>query len=1110
MTAPDSQLALGLDDAPHEGREEPIGEPAPHPPSPEQEAVIAFETDLVVSAGAGSGKTRTLVDLYARLIGEAGVVDPEPLAPSRILCLTFTDRAAREILERVRKRVDHPALLRDLESAPVTTFHAWCAKTLRDHPLEAGVDPRFTVLSEEAAEDLLRRSAVESLRRGLEGDRAARLAVETLGLSNAAGAVAGLVREIRTAGWSRGRPIERFEQRLAETVAALRGPLAAAVDETAGAYLEAAHRADLTDRGREYLVGYRSAVEAWRGERSPDAADRLEAAAKAPARSWKAPRFPEARDLRHALLEAIETWRAAKLEVDHAAEIGAWPALAVTVREAYAAARAARGALDYDDLLLRTRDLLRDHPETLRLYRRRYRVVLVDEHQDTDPVQHQILDLLLGPGALQGRPPGGAPRWGVVGDARQSIYGFRGATVTAFAALVRSAEERGAHRTLATNYRSRRELIEFHNAFFPPLLEAGPAEETLPWVEQSGWREPAGGPAVELLDPSGLDVPAAEGREIEARALAARLAAALDPDHAHRIHVHDPETGELRPAGPGDAVILMRRLTRVEPYRRALQAAGIDNVVVGSGGFWERQEVFDVLNALEAALASEDPVPLVGLLRSPMVGLPDDVVWRLVAGWRRGDWPLRTWIDRRERELGLERDVREILAEGRAVLDGIRARADRRPPGDVVAWLIDRTGYAAVLDALPDRGQRRANLERLLDLADRAPDEGLGLLADWVAALRARVEAPPRERDAVPPEGGDRLRILTIHQAKGLEFPIVALADLGGSVQGGPGAVAFDPDLGVVARRWADSAADPESTFSYRLAKERARSREAAEEARLLYVAATRARDRLILSSGSPTGGWAEATCAFAAAHEGRHVVVRPLEAWRERLAGALRADPPPPPEPRPRAEPLPAAPGEATARELAAAMAGDRSGPSAHPGARMAAVEALRRGNAAHAALERLPLHPRPGFDLRRYLERSDVDGSDLAPLTRLVERVVWPRLRGAREVWRERPFRLRLPGGGVVSGAIDCLWSDDSGRWRVWDWKVAGEDPRHEERHDAQLGIYALAAATALDLDEVTGCLWYVATGAARQRSWTRGDLDELEERLAEVFDRLPADPL
>ncbi|MDX1660523.1 MAG: UvrD-helicase domain-containing protein [Gemmatimonadota bacterium] len=1081
--------------------------------SREQRAIVDFETDLVVSAGAGSGKTRTLVELYARILAEPELVGEESIAPANLLCLTFTERAAREILERVRERVDDPATLRALESAPVTTFHAWCAGVLRDHPLEAGVDPRFGVLSEEAARELLRSTALESLRRGLESDEAARRAVETHGLGGAAAKVVELVGELRTAGWEPGRPIERFEERIEETAAELAGPLSEAVTSAVEELMEAAEAADLTETGARYREEFRAAAAAWRAARGPDAALRLDEAATAPSRSWRAPRFPEATELRHAVKDALGEWRSARLEVEHAAEIGTWPALAVTVRDAYRAARASRGVLDYDDLLLRTRELLRSHPETLRLYRRRYRVVLVDEHQDTDPVQHEILETLLGPGAFAGEGEG--PRWCVVGDARQSIYGFRGATVAAFADLVRRSATRQAHRTLSVNFRSRRELTAFHNEFFPEILAAGPDAETLAYVAQSAHRPPAGGRAVELLDPEGLELPAAEAREVEARALAARLAAACDPDHPDAIHVVDGESDAPRPARAGDVVVLMRRLTRVEPYRRALQAAGLDTVVVGSGAFYRRQEVFDVLNALEAALSPEDPIPLVAFLRSPMVALADDVMWRLTRGWRPADGSLWARVAASAGRIGLADADRERLDAARAVLEGIRRRADAAAPGEVVGWLIDRTGYAAILDALPDRGQRRANLARLLDLADRAPSEGHPLLADWVGELGHRVDRPPRDRDATLPEAGDRVRILTVHRAKGLEFPVVAIADIGGSTRSGLGGVAFDPDLGVVAKRWADAAADPEPTRSYALASRAAADREAAEEARLLYVAATRARDRLIFSAGATGSAWAEQVCGFAATEAGSGMIEKRLLArWAERFEEGIRF-----PagtdrevdriEARPWLDPAGHAPGEASARELAAAVAGPATAVPPAARAREAAAEALRRGDAGHRALERLPLDPPEGFDLERWLSRREVDPRDVAPLAALVRRVVWPRLADASAVHRERPFRLRLPGGGVVSGAIDCLWADPAGRWHVWDWKFAGQDPTHERRHETQLAIYALAAATALDLDRVRGCLWYVPDGSARERSWSRSDLRDFEREAIDAFGRLTADP-
>ena len=1115
------QLDLGLGPAAEEGAEtaagtaavaSPDADPGRPPPSEEQRAVLRFGTDLVVTAGAGSGKTRTLVELYRRILEDpprAGI-DPAGFGPGRMLCLTFTERAARQIQERIRERVAEPEVQRELESAPITTFHGWCAGLLRDHPLEAGVDPRFGVLSEEAAGEALQGAAVDALREGLSGgDEAARRAVELLGLGGAAGTVASLVADARTAGWSPREPIARFEARIEEVDRSRRGPLADAVTEAGRRLRMAARSTDLTRKGRSLRREYEAAWERWSEDPSAEAARALGAASKAAARSWRA-RFDRATELRRELEGAVEAYLAACREVEDRFQLGAWPALAVTVRGAYRAARTGRGALDYDDLLLRTRALLREHDDLRRALRRRYRVILVDEHQDTDPVQDGILRLLVGEGALEGERSPGAPRWCVVGDAQQSIYGFRGATVAAFAELAGRAAERGAHRTLRTNYRSDGALVSFYNAFFPDVLAGGERPDQVAYVRQRAHRAASEKPAVAWLAPPDPSPPAAEARELEARALAARLAAGLDPGSPHALEIRDPESGEARIARPGDVAVLLRRLTRVEPYRRALDAVGLESVVVGSGSFYARQETFDVLNALEAALFPGDPVPAVAFLRSPMVGLPDDVLWRLLRD-REAEDGAREILFGEDSGEELDEETAAALARARTILAELRARADTEPPATTVAWLIDRTGYAAVLDALPDRLQRRANLERLVELADRAPGEGEALLARWTASLRRRVEHPPAERDASPRETGDRVQVMTIHRAKGLEFPVVALADLGGRGRRRTSRVLLDPDLGVVAQSWPHPGAKPLPTASHRAAKEARRARERAEEARLLYVAATRAMDRLLLSAGAAGHWWLDRLRAFAGSDRAAGVLhTASIEPWAGRFASSLGQAPPIADPGVPRPDPLPAAAGEIAARELAAATVGETTRGRSGAAARTASRAALRRGRVGHAALERLPLDPTPGFELEAWLETAvGVDASGIEALAGFVERIVRPALEGADEVLREHPFRLRLPPvegepasrAGVVVGAIDCVWRDREGEWRVWDYKFAAEDGRSDV-HEAQLAVYALAAATALGLERIRGALLYVEDGAVRERTWDASALAALEARLAEAF--------
>lgn len=1107
MSGADEQLALDLVAA-SRGDERPASPAADGGLRGEQRAVVRFDGDLVVNAGAGSGKTRTLVALYRTILANPALVglDEEEIGPSRILCLTFTERAARELAERVRASVADPRWRRELETWPPTTFHAWCADLLRRHPLEAGVDPAFSVLSEDAADDLLRRSAVDALRHGLvTGDEAARRATELLGLGRAADALAALVRGLRTAGREARWPIERFERRLEEAGARL-DSLGAEVERVAEAMLDAARAASLRTEGqRDALETCQTALAAWRARRTSGTALALGAAARSAGSNW---RFEGHTEARAAVVDLAGRWGALALEVENRLETGIWPAMAVTVREAYRAARGARNALDFDDLILRARDLLRSRDGVRDAIRRQRRAILVDEHQDTDPVQHELLRLLIGEDADDGQGPD-APRWCVVGDSRQSIYGFRGATVAAFEELARDATRRGARRALVTNYRSAPELVAFHNAFFPAVLVAGERLDQVGYEPQEPFRDPGPGPAVEILDAADPPLPAAEARAAEARALAARLAAACAGGGRWAVTVRDDETGEERPARPGDVVVLFRRLTQVEPYRRALETAGLESIVVGSGSFYARQEVFDVLNALEAALHPNDPVALVGFLRSPMAGLPDDAIWALCRGWDRKR-PLARHVEERRRTAGLAPREDDRLDGAFRVLAGVAARADAHPPGAIVGWLVDATGYEAVLDALPDRAQRRANLTRLLALADRAPSEGRALLSDWTAALRRKVEDPPRDRDAAPPEAGDRVRVMSIHQAKGQEFPVVALADVGGSGRGRSSGLALDPDLGIVAKVWGGPATEPVATEAYLRAKEGARAREEAEEWRLLYVAATRARDHLLLSAGTSGSAWLRQVRAFRDRPEAEGLVVAlDFDAWRGRFTASLGQEPPladPGVEVRP---PLAAAPGEATAREAAAGLAG--APPAAPPAAaaREAAEAALRRGARGHEALERMPLAAGDGGPAAWLAGPGGLPPDEAAALGRYAAGEILPRLAGAAEVAREEPFRLHLPGGGVVAGTIDALWRDPDGAWWVGDYKFAEPGPVSDARHEAQLAVYALAAAADLGIDEVRGVLWYVDGDDARTFRWIADDLARIEDDLDAVFARLDRGP-
>ncbi len=1077
--------------------------------SPEQLAVVRFEDDLVVTAGAGSGKTRTLVELYAHLVESPQSIPTadDDFGPERILCLTFTERAAREIKERIRETISDPEHRRQLETAPISTFHAFCAGVLRRHPLEANVDPGFSVLSDDVAQELLMRVAVETLHRGVAGgDLPARQAVRILGLARAGERLVDLVQAIRTAGWELRQPIVRFEEQLEQIGAAIEHDLPQAIATAVETVIAAAHEADLkSPKAKHYLRVIENTYAEWSSDPTPANEESLDQACNAPAHSW---RFQDVTKLRHAARDAITLLRGARAELEHQGELGCWPALAVSVRAAYRDARVSRRVLDYDDLLLRTRDLLISHPEVRRHYTERFRAVLVDEHQDTDPVQQEILTLLIGAETMAGQSIEGAPRWCVVGDAKQAIYGFRGARVSAYRELATNAEQRDALRILRSNYRSRPGLVAFHNAFFPDVLDPDTHAGQAPYEEQVAHREPSAEPAVEFLRP--LDANggnktkrAVSQREHEARALAMRLKAACDPTDTDAIQIQDPASGETRLAAPGDIAVLLRRMTDVEPYRHALQAVGLESVVVGSGSFYGRQEVYDCLNAIDAALTPRDPIPLIAFLRSPMAGLTDDAIYRLARDWdRRSGPPLRDHVFASPENVLSDEEL-AVIQDAESTLDELASRADTEPPGNTLAWLIDRTAYTAIVDALPDRAQRRANLKRLVSVADRAPRDGVKLLAEWAAAIRRRTDVPPRERDAPLPDAGNRAVIMSIHQAKGLEFPIVALADIGSRSRFSINEVAFDSELGIVARRWDDALGDWVPTLSHERAKARDKERDAAEEARLLYVASTRARDRLIFSAGVKGNVWLELVETFAQRDDSGLVTPSQSE-WADRFATAAAIEAELPDPGRSCLEPLPTAPGDTTAREVAALLAGlpADTGPRA-----TAAYDAMRasrwRGLVGHEALQRVPLDPPSSFKLERWLSGVvGPDADEISSLASFIKDHVQPTLGTAQRVEREHAFRLRLPDAGTVVGMIDCLWQDTDGAWRVWDYKFGGPNPDLEAFHDAQLAVYALAAAAALDLERVSGRVWHVDGTEHRDLEWDRDALAALERQIVDVL--------
>ena len=840
-------------------------------PSPEQApAVTARGRDVVVTAGAGTGKTRALVARYLSLL-----VDDQP---RRAVAVTFTRKAAREMRNRVRQEVrrylGRPDLLpaeRDrwqelytaLDAARIGTIHSLCTEILRGHPAEAAVDPRFEVLEEGQMSILRGRAVDETLAWAAEDDEAVGL-FALLGERGFRDTLDTLIRQrLDVEGPLKTLPDDvwaHWQQVLSERQReALEALLSRPEWRTAVATLESCASTDPDDR----MALQREAALAAIGEVEGPLADQLVSLSRLQEikltggrqAAWPGGKA-ELNAVKQALRDLRTYWRdnAGLLELtlsplDETLET-ALARLRTAFRFAcrrYDALKRERNGLDFDDLESAALALLQGNAAVQQRWQREVRALLVDEFQDTNRRQRDLVRLLTGDeGKLF-----------MVGDAKQSIYRFRGANVAVFRQEREETEATGgAVFALQTSYRAHAELVHGLNDLLRPVLgqEADPSR---PWAEPFAalvpHREKAGPgftpPHVELHMTVGSKGGGALGRA--AGALAARIRELVDGG----LQV-EGEGAKLRPVGYGDVAILCRASTSFGAYEDGLERALIPFLTVAGRGFYGRPEIRDLLNGLRALADPMDDLALVGLLRSPAFALSDAALYLLARAREQEESDTSLWeaLGRAGSELpGADGPRAERAAR---LITALHDQVGRSPVADLLKAFLDETDYRAGL--IRSGGGRAArNVSKLLADAHTSRIVGVGEFLKYVNGMR---DAGSREGEARTTSEG-AVQIMSVHAAKGLEFPVVVLGDVT-YVLRGRNSLIVDPELGILLPLKDE---DDNLPAIYRLAKIRADDQEEAESDRLLYVAATRAREKLILSGcfdlkrdGTPRklGGW--------------------------------------------------------------------------------------------------------------------------------------------------------------------------------------------------------------------------------------------------------------
>ncbi len=850
--------------------------------TPRQAAAIeSVDRSVCVRAGAGTGKTFVLVGRYMELLRRRKVESVREIA-----ALTYTEKAAKEMKDRLRREclaeekaatgADASWWRRqriDLETAHVGTLHGFCMSLLYEHPVEAGVDPQFKVLDQVEQSLLARRAVDDVLRKSLDDDIPGVLALlRETGRDSVRGMLGVMIGRRVDADGAAGAietigddALARIAKLLADAQAQF---LAAALERAESAGLLDVLRRNAASDPKDLAEARRREVLRIAGEigASKDAEVRVALAAELRNALATLAGGSKAKWGEEALAAAKEAFKALRDILDDVpgGAFGRKPddldrrglefsrtlaSLYRAASTAYDAAKAERGCLDFEDLLIRAHALLAKSATVRARVREKVRFLLVDELQDSAIIDREIMLLVAADAEASAKgdhpviPPG---RLFVVGDDKQSIYRFRGAEVTVFHDLGKLLEEQGGAVDLDRNFRTVPEGVAFANEFFGRVL--GRCE--LRCAYQSRYidldaNRTESAQFLEAIVPEPVPGESSDdARDREARMVAARLGEMVAGGEKL---AWDEKAKVFRAVRWGDIALLFRAMTAVGAYERALRNAGVPYYILGGGGFYRAQEVLDVLTALKTLERPRDAVALAGTLRSPLFGISDETLFFMR---RRGS--VGQGLAEAESVENIAGDQRLGLIAARKTLVDLAAVKNRLPISRLIGELLSRTGFDAALLAQYGGLQRLANVEKLIDLARAFEAKGLFTLDEFIRYIEEFVSVEERESEAAAEEeSSDVVRLMSVHRAKGLEFPVVFVPDLAHRRMPSGRALELDRALGIAINLGDEEGAKP---ILYDLIRHEDELRDEAEDLRVLYVAFTRARDHLVLS-GAPAGG---------------------------------------------------------------------------------------------------------------------------------------------------------------------------------------------------------------------------------------------------------------
>lgn len=1028
--------------------------------------------NLVVEAGAGTGKTTLLITRLCTAVLAQGI------AVEKMVALTFTEKAAAEIktrlimqLHSVLAELDAPeqtrlvrllteffsirkdlirsraeAALARLDHAHIGTIHSFCADILKTFPLEAGLAPQAEIDSGQKAQHVFDAHWHTFLDRELG------------------------VQAPRAEQWKRVLPeisledLKAFAQELcsgkiasynyfshADLLAALCEEKAKQAAAWSTAFLGGAKSPRNCEKALSWAaVSLRRSALFLRKQEFPSAPENDPPAFPTEAvKGWEPEIFEQARALvafaKKLVVEKQQCFLDA-FELVHP--------IVEQIRNDYLQ----EGILSFDDLIVKTRDLLQKDLYVRRLLKEKFDLLFIDEFQDTDPVQGELLLL------LAEEKTGSAPRWQevrlapgklfVVGDPKQSVYRFRGADITAYELFTDLILKQGGEKCfLQQNFRCAPDIVTVANE----VCRRAMVQETSfqPAYVPIFAAKPNRGQAVQwlfILPPDKI-VQADDYRHNQAEQIARWIEA----------HVGKDVLANGKKLTYGDIAILSRASTTAWPYTDALRRHGIAFNIEKDKDYYRKQEINDFLNLLQVIADPVNQTALVGVLRSPLGGFSDEAIYQIV---KRG-------------ELNLKAKTQDpALRACYQLLQSFVQKAGRTPLKDLLHEILDRTFFPEVCAAAYDGERSLAVLQRFVRLAEGYAAQNPTSLGQFLAELRERLfEKPELLDEGIKDDIKDAVSVMSIHKSKGLEFPVVILADLSkreGGTSSKPTGHIFSWQYNMHGLR-AGKICDANLAFLEEEQKKHARC----EEIRILYVALTRAREKMLLVA-DPRKGADKAAGAFSAA--GLFPTGKEKMIESEEVQIPVQSFPYVEPDSFIYQQtPVPVSgvdSGTVIAWKQAAAV-------------RLARYEQIKRetvlspseqvqesaslspqqrigaevGTVCHRALEYLLTHP--DGELRQAvayaaLGESTSQAHALELLQPFVKTPLWKQINQSRVLATEMPFTLQTQQG-AVSGIVDAVLQQEDGCLWVVDYKTDQVENKNTkgllEKYRPQLTVYRQA---------------------------------------------------